>query len=263
VFNKGDVNSVVSGGKYILKPVPGGRLENIDSVPANEHLTMQLAKQIFKLKTASSAMLFSQNEEPCYLTKRFDLNGVAGNKLLMEDFAQIAGKSQEIEGPNYKYSFSYEKMASLIYEYASAPKIQIENFFRLIIFNYLFSNGDAHLKNFSLIEDKITGGRILSPAYDLLCTGIHIPGESDTALDFFEGDFMTPEYRAGSKYTKEDFVVLAQKIGINRNRFRTIYEQFLDKTDRVSALISRSFLSEEIKIVYFNKYLEKLNRLKY
>lgn len=155
-----------------------------------------------------------------------------------------------------------ERMSNLIKEFTTAPKIQIENFFRLIIFNYLFSNGDAHIKNFSIVEDASTGGRILSPAYDLLSTGIHIPLESDMALDLFEGDYMTTAFEAGSKYTREDFIAFAQKTGINNKRFTTIYEPFLERNDKVYELIDRSFLRDDIKEIYFRRYLERLDRLK-
>lgn len=39
-------------------------------------------------------------------------------------------------------------MGELIQRYVPAWKIEMERFFRLVLFNYLFSNGDAHLKNF-------------------------------------------------------------------------------------------------------------------
>src|SRR3989339_66198 len=31
-------------GEYILKPIPSGQFENLDEVPANENLTMQIAR---------------------------------------------------------------------------------------------------------------------------------------------------------------------------------------------------------------------------
>lgn len=42
-----------------------------------------------------------------------------------------------------------------------------------VVFNYLFGNGDAHLKNFSL-QATSGGDYVLTPAYDLLHTSIHI-----------------------------------------------------------------------------------------
>ena len=63
-------------GQYILKPVPirppFGRPEEL---PANEHLTMQIAKQVYDINAAECALIFFRNGEPAYITKRFDYNG--------------------------------------------------------------------------------------------------------------------------------------------------------------------------------------------
>ena len=70
----------------------------------------------------------------------------------------------------------------------------LENYFRLILFNYLLSNGDAHLKNFSLIQTSM-GDYSLSPAYDLMSTVLHMPDERDTALDLYIGDIDSKFYK--------------------------------------------------------------------
>lgn len=73
--------------------------------------------------------------------------------------------------------------------------MEIEKLYTLIVFNFVFSNGDAHLKNFSLIE--IPGGDyVLSPAYDLLNTRIHVD-DSDFALDggLFSDGFKSEEMK--------------------------------------------------------------------
>ena len=43
-----------------------------------------------------------------------------GKKLQQEDFAQISQVSEETKGKNYKYDFSYEKIAALMKEYVGA-----------------------------------------------------------------------------------------------------------------------------------------------
>lgn len=59
-------------GQYILKPIPNvGKYSN--EMPANEHLTMQIARQIFAIETAENALIFFKNGDPAYITKRFDL----------------------------------------------------------------------------------------------------------------------------------------------------------------------------------------------
>ena len=53
--------------------------------------------------------------------------------------------------------------------------VDMERFFELVVFNYIYANGDAHLKNFSLI---LNGQDYrLAPAYDLLNTSLHVNGD--------------------------------------------------------------------------------------
>ncbi len=158
-------------------------LQNVDQVPANEHLTMQIAKQVYGINTAENAMIFFQDGTPAYITRRFDVKdhvaGLAG-KRGTEDFATLAGKTKDNAGPDFKYDYSYEEIGLLIRRYVPAWRVEIEKLFSLVVFNYLFSNGDAHLKNFSLLESS-KGDYLLSPAYDLLNTRLHID-DTDFAL---------------------------------------------------------------------------------
>lgn len=39
-------------------------------MPANEHLTMQIARQVYGLETAENALIFLRDGKPAYLTKR-------------------------------------------------------------------------------------------------------------------------------------------------------------------------------------------------
>jgi serine/threonine-protein kinase HipA len=248
-------------GEYILKPIPSGQFENLEEMPANENLTMQIAKQLYDIKTAENGIIFFNDEEIAYITRRFDVK-TDRTKLLQEDFAQIAGKTEETHGKNYKYDFSYEEIAELMKRYLSAYVVEIEKFFRVVVFNYLFSNGDSHLRNFSLFRNDKYGDYLLTPFYDLLNTSIHVPGEKDLALELFKDDFETEAYRAGSKYTKPDFLEFAKRIGMNDKRFEVIYNELLNKTVQVEKLVLNSFLSRNIKELYLAQYLEKLKRLK-
>lgn len=79
-------------------------------------------------------------------------------------------------------------MALLIKKYVAAYPVALEEFFKLVVFNFLFSNGDAHLKNFSLLETP-QGDYQMSPAYDLMNTKIHVK-VPELALkdDLFDND---------------------------------------------------------------------------
>ena len=152
-------------GTYILKPIPRD-LKQVDQLPANEHLTMQIAKQVYGINTAENAMIFFRNGAPAYITKRFDVKN-DGGKWGKEDFASLAGKTNDNAGVNFKYEYSYEEVGMLIQKFVPAWRVEIEKYFSLVVFNFLFSNGDAHIKNFSLLESS-KGDYLLSPAYDLI-----------------------------------------------------------------------------------------------
>jgi len=195
-----------------------------------------------------------------YIVKRFDVLA-NGKKLLQEDFAQLANRSEDNAGKNYKYDYSYEEMAELMKRYVAAYPVEIEKFFSLIIFNYLICNGDSHLKNFSLTRNEQFGDYILTPAYDLMNTRLHIIIEPDTALDFFKDDFITEEYKAGSKYTKADFLELGFRFGILKDRAEKILLRFTAKEKEIIEKVNQSFLRDELKRTYIELVKERRERL--
>ena len=248
-------------GTYILKPIPSGQFENLDQVPANEHLTMQIARKVYKINTARNGIIFFADGEMAYIAERFDVLKT-GKKLLQEDFAQISERTEETHGKNYKYDFSYEEIADLIKKYVKAYAVEIEKYFQIIVFNYLFSNGDAHLKNFSLYQNETYGDYLLTPFYDLLNTSLHVPGERDMALELFKDGFETEAYKAGSKYTPSDFIVFANRVGINEKRLLKIFKEILSGIEQVEMLVANSFLKENLKTRYLENYFQRLDRLK-
>ena len=250
------------GGEYILKPIPSGQFENLDAVPANEHLTMQIAEQVFNIRTAVNGIIFFSDGETAYITRRFDVKK-DGKRLLQEDFAQIADRSEDTNGINYKYDFSYEEIANLMMNSVASYKIEIEKYFRIILFNFLFSNGDAHLKNFSLYRNDEYGDYLLTPFYDLLNTSIHTPGESELALDLFKDDFVSQDYKFASKYPIEDFKEFGGRIGIRQDRTELLINEMKQNRAQVFKLIDSSFLSDELKIKYKKSYEERTARLNY
>ncbi len=141
---------------YILKPAPiSYALLERKYCPANEHLTMQLASQVYRIETAANGICFFKDGEMAYLTRRFDISK-DGMKFQQEDFASLSGLTKANGGSDYKYSnLSYEECADIIRKYVRAASVEILKFFRIVVFNYLTLNDDAHLKNFSLINSSI------------------------------------------------------------------------------------------------------------
>ncbi len=246
-------------GTYILKPIPRD-LKKTNQVPANEHLTMQIAKQAYGILTAENALIFFKGGEPAYITKRFDLKK-DGSNLGKEDFASLAGKSAEISGTDFKYEYSYEAMAGLIKKFVPAWKIEMEKFLALILFNYLFSNGDAHLKNFALLETS-AGDHLLSPAYDLINTSIHV-NDSDFALKdgLFENDYKSATLQRTNHPGQKDFMEFAYRIGIRETRADKIIKPFIQRNEMVKTLVESSFLNDQTKKTYLMNYNQRLRLL--
>lgn len=239
-------------GTYILKPVPGaGRRP--DQMPANEHLTMQIARQIYGIETAENAVIFFQNGAPAYITKRFDV-GPDGNKLAQDDFASLAGRTPQTHGEHYKYLGNYLELFQLMEKYVPAHKVEVPKLLKLLMFNYLFSNGDAHIKNFSILETPM-GDYRLAPAYDLLNTRIHIK-DKDFALE----DGLLPKDLAQGKVMHQ-FSVLARHARIPAKTFTDVSNLLLAGSEKVETLTFSSFLDETTKRSYFQCYRTRLRQL--
>ncbi|MBL4660857.1 MAG: HipA domain-containing protein [Alcanivoracaceae bacterium] len=259
--NKLRLTSKQEQGTYILKSIPRD-LKNVDQVPANEHLSMQIARQVYKIDTAENAMVFFKDGAPAYITKRFDVKK-DGSKYGIEDFASLAGKSKESAGDAFKYDYSYEELGNLIKKYVPAWRIEIEKFFSLLLFNYLINNGDGHLKNFSLMETA-DGDYIFSPAYDLLNTGLHID-DSSMALEkgLFANDYETKSYKMNGYYSYDDFFEFAIKIGIAQARAIKIIDKYRIENKLLEDLVSRSFLNKQSQQTYLDLYKQRLKALNY
>ena len=249
-------------GQFILKPIPiRPPFAKEDELPANEHLTMQIAKQVFGIRTAECALVFFQNGEPAYITKRFDYNK-DGSKIAQEDFASISGRSKEKDGESYRNSGSYEDIARYMKKYVAAFAIEIEKFFEMVVFNYLFCNGDAHLKNFSL-QQTPSGDYVLSPAYDLINTSLHISFDSFFAMEdgLFDDDYETESFKALGFYAYDDFYEFGIKIGMRANRVQTALEKYRKPNDQILNLIQNSFLTQPAKDQYLSLYSDRLRML--
>lgn len=239
-------------GTYILKPIPGVG-KNPDQMPANEHLTMQIARQIYGIQTAENALIFFKNGSPAYITKRFDVNEY-GTKLAQDDFASLAGRIPQTHGEHYKYSGNYLEIFQLLKTSLSTYKLEAPKLFKILVFNYLFSNGDAHFKNFSLLETPM-GDYRLSPAYDLLNSRIHIE-DKDFALD----DGLLPVKLAQGKIGKQ-FSKLAENAEISEKIFNNIITLMLSKSDIVEKMVAASFLVDSTKRNYWQSYCGRLKQL--
>ena len=238
-------------GTYILKPRPiGYQIINKDYCAANEHVTMQIASQVYGIETAPNALCFFEDGKAAYITRRFDV--YPGGKYKQEDFAALLGWSKDNGGRLFKYDkSSYEECAELIHKYVKAALIDIRRFYRIILFNFVTLNDDAHLKNFSLIEKD--GEYRLSPAYDLVNTSLQFREPQIFALKnglFKEGMNKADTHNIGY----EDFVEFGRRIGLNDRVIKQELKMFQEPAPKAIHLIEKSFLSEELKKQYIVSY---------
>ena len=257
---RGGYEIVASGGDAILKPVPRNTTAKFAAdIPANEHLTMRIAAKVFGVRTAENELVTLKDGEYAYLTKRFDRRN--GHPIRQEDFCQLSGRSEETHGSNYKYDASYEELADLMRRFCPSAAVENPKVFFIILFNYVFANGDAHLKNFSLFQSP-QGDYILTPAYDLLNTSIHFPNDpSATALDFFADGHFTSRYEELGFYSSTDFIELGSSFGVGEAEVRKMMALFSARSDEVEEAVAKSLLSDAAKTLYLSLFKDRLRAL--
>lgn len=235
-------------GTFMLKPKPTASfLYDKDDYPANENLTMQIASQVYHIETAANGLVFFEDDDVAYITRRFDVHD--RGKYQQEDFAALMGYTKANGGSDYKYrNSSYEECAAVIRKYVKAAAVDVLRFFRVILFNFIYMNDDAHLKNFSLINRN--GEYRLSPAYDLINTSLHLGMPRIFALDnglFKEGMHFSDVKSVGRK----EFEEFGRRIGLPERLVKRELDGFCVQYQAVKTLVNNSFLSENQKSIYW------------
>ncbi len=155
-------------------------------VPVNEYTAMRLASLVevdipeIKLveldKLDNLPQINLPDENLAFAIKRFDREN--DRRIHMEDFAQVL-----VKYPHEKYNAAnYEQIGRILYEFSGDGLTDAQQFARRLLVNILLANGDAHLKNWSLLyPDQVTPR--LSPAYDIVTTSVYMDGERHYALN--------------------------------------------------------------------------------
>ncbi|MGR5069288.1 type II toxin-antitoxin system HipA family toxin [Vibrio alfacsensis] len=177
-------------------------------VPVNEYSCMKLAEvagadipevrliELSELEGLPSIRL--PDEQYAYGIKRFDRSSTG--RIHTEDFAQVFGLY-----PVDKYQrVNYEQLGNVLYRTSAERLKDIQQMARRLLINILLGNGDAHIKNWTLIYGDRQSPR-LSPLYDVVFTAPYIEHDS-LALNM-----------AGTKQwfdiTMESFKLWAEKTG--------------------------------------------------
>jgi serine/threonine-protein kinase HipA len=214
-------------GGYILKPPT----REYPELPEMEDLTMHLA-ELVGINTVPHSLIRFQSGELAYITRRID-RGSTGKKIHMEDMCQLTGRLTED-----KYHGSMEQIGKIISLYSSNPGLDTINFFEVSLFCYLTGNADMHLKNFSLIYDRLDDepSIALAPAYDLLPTRLLIPKDREEMALSVNG--------RKSNLKPKDFNNLANNLKINEKAMTSSKKRIAECIPRLEEFIRISFISQ-------------------
>lgn len=219
-------------GKYIFKPQSG----KYPYLPELEDLTMKMAEAA-RIRTARHTLIRMADGELGYLTLRMD-RGRKGEKISMLDMCQLTNRLTE-----HKYYGTYQQLAETIKKYSSAPMLDVQRFWEVVLFSWITGNSDMHCKNFSLI-DTGNGEYALAPAYDLLAVLLADPEDTEEmAMSFTVG---------GNKsgFDRSTFMTAFTQSGITTHVADKMIERMKGCLPTWKELISHSFLLEKMKADY-------------
>lgn len=196
-----------AGDRYILKLNPVGEYPYLVE---NEAFFLDAARKS-GLAVPPSDLVTDRDGASGLLIRRFDrvtFNGQL-SALAVEDGCQAAGRP-----PADKYLLGAEATFTALTAICDAPVVAGRELIRQLAFAYLTGNGDAHAKNFSVLQDT-TGEWKVSPAYDLPCS--HLYGDTTMALSILG--------RIAGDFGADDFVALGERLGVpGRAVLRTLSE---------------------------------------
>ena len=198
----------------------------------------QLAEQVIRSQTTLTGVqaklsldISSSPNQP----QRIDRTA-KGEKLPMEDMCQLSERLTE-----YKYKGSYEKIAKIIMQYSSVPKLDVINFWEQVVFSWLTGNADMHLKNFSLYSQR-KGYYSLTPGYDMISTALLMPEDTEELALTLNGK--------RRKIKRSDFEVAMNSCSLEKKIIDNLFSKFTKVAEKWLEFIDISFLPKEMKQQY-------------
>ena len=225
-------------GKYIFKP----QSSKYPCLPELEDLTMKMAEAAH-IRTARHTLIRLADGELGYLTLRMDRSR-KGEKISMLDMCQLTNRLTE-----HKYYGTYQQLADTIKKYSSAPMLDVQRFWEVVLFSWITGNSDMHCKNFSLV-DTGNGEYALAPAYDLLAVLLADPADTEE---------MAMSFEVGGKksgFDRNTFMSAFTQSGIPATVADKMIERLKNNLPAWEDLVGQSFLPDKMK----DDYLDLLNK---
>jgi serine/threonine-protein kinase HipA len=191
-----------AGDRFILKLNPIGEFPYLIQ---NEAFFLTAATRS-GLTVPPHEVILDADGAPGLLIRRFDRITVDGrpHMVAVEDGCQAAGLP-----PADKYRAGADRTFAALAALCDAPGVAARELIRQLAFAYLIGNGDAHAKNFSVVQG-LSGEWRVSPAYDLPSSYVY--GDKTMAMSIGR--------RSGGEFAAADFVGLGRALGVPERAIR-------------------------------------------
>lgn len=182
----------------------------------NEHFFLGAARQA-GIRTVQARLVRDSAGQPGLAVTRFDRVAVDGQvvSLPVEDGCQVLGLY-----PSDKYVVTTERLFAKLSSVCEAPVPAAAEFLAQISFAYLTANGDAHAKNFSVMQDLSRRWQP-TPAYDVPTSQVYDDQTMALAVDG-----RRDENISGSR-----FIALGREIGLPEKAAKKVLKRVADSVD--------------------------------
>ena len=206
----------VHNNKYIVKTFSSKVFEHLS---LNEYICLSIAKEV----GLPVPNFYLSNDQQLFVIERFDFMGNSHVlKYGVEDFCSLLNLTSD-----EKYSSSY---SSLLKVMSAINKSDVERLFSYIALSALVKNGDAHLKNFSILYNS--GKDVtLAPVYDIVNTAVY-PTSIDKFGKVHFDNFALPFKQGKSRDfpTSQELIKFGSQFSINA---RPIVERINESIETV------------------------------
>ena len=201
-----------SGERYILKLDPA----DFPHLVENEFFFLRAARDS-GIEVPEAELVADVNGDYGLLVRRFDRVTIDGapRQLAVEDGCQVAGRP-----PADKYLLGTDRTFGGLSAVCGAPLVAGRDLIRQLAFAYITGNGDAHAKNFSVLQHP-NGERRVSPAYDVPTSYPY----GDTTMA------MSIAGRSGADFGAGDFVTLGSRLGVPERAVRRLLVELASRAD--------------------------------
>lgn len=170
------------------------------------------------LSAPPSELVRDRDGVPGLVISRFDRITVDGRSraLAVEDGCQAADRP-----PADKYLLGTDRVFAALTAVCDAPAVAGRELIRQLVFAYLIGNGDAHAKNFSVLQN-LAGEWKVSPVYDVPCSYLY--GDTTMALSI--------DGRSGGDFGTGHFIALGSRLAVPERAVRQVMSDLAARVDR-------------------------------